>query len=94
LSDLELTPTIRDLQQQLERVRQRELDKTFAQLQTLGPEERQAIDACTGAIIKKILHRPIAVLKERRHDMSGEQYLDAVRMLFGLDGETEDEDQT
>ncbi len=93
LSDLELTPTIRDLQQQLERVRQQEMDKTFGQLQTLGPEERQAIDACTGAIIKKILHRPIAILKERRHDMSGEQYLDAVRMLFGLDGETEDKDQ-
>lgn len=93
LSDLELTPTIRDLQQQLERVRQRELDKTFSQLQTLGPEERQAIEACTGAIVKKILHRPISVLKERRHDMSGEQYLDAVRMLFGLDGETEDNDQ-
>ncbi|OEU61208.1 MAG: glutamyl-tRNA reductase [Desulfuromonadales bacterium C00003094] len=94
LNDLELTPTIRDLQQRLEGVRLRELDKTFAQLQNLEPEERQAIEACTGAIIKKILHQPIAVLKERRHDMSGEQYLDAVRILFGLDGETEDEDQT
>lgn len=92
LNDLELTPTIRDLQRQLEGVRQRELAKTFAQLQTLGPEERQAIDACTGAIIKKILHRPIAVLKERRHDMSGEQYLDAIRMLFDLDEQTEEED--
>lgn len=92
LSELELTPTIRELQQQLEGVRQRELKKTFAQLQNLGPEERQAIEACTGAIIKKILHRPIAVLKERRHDMSGEQYLDAVRMLFGLDGKVEDQD--
>lgn len=92
LRDLELTPTIRDLQQQLEEIRLRELDKTFAQLQNLGPKERQAIEACTGAIIKKILHRPIAVLKERRHDMTGEQYLDTVRMLFGLEGEAEDED--
>jgi glutamyl-tRNA reductase len=94
LSDLELTPTIRDLQQQLEGIRRLELDKTFSQLHNLDSAERQAIEACTGAIIKKILHRPIAVLKERRHDMSGEQYLDATRMLFGLDGGSEDEDQS
>jgi len=92
LTELELTPTIRDLQQHLETIRRQELDKTFAQLRTLGPEERQAIEACTGAMLKKILHRPVAVLKERRQDMTGELYLDAARTLFGLDSES-DEDQ-
>jgi len=90
LNDLELTPTIRELQQHLEDIRRRELEKTFAQLNGLGTKERQALEACTGAMIKKILHQPIAVLKERRQDMTGEQYLDAARVLFGLDGPTDD----
>lgn len=92
LRNLELTPTIRDLRQQFEAVRLRELDKTFAQLPNLGAAEKQAIEACTSALIKKILHRPVTVLKQRHHDMSGEHYLDAVRMLFGLDNEPRDKD--
>ncbi|MEZ4483626.1 MAG: glutamyl-tRNA reductase [Syntrophotaleaceae bacterium] len=92
LTELELAPTIRELQQHLDNIRRQELDKTFAQVKTLGPEERQAIEACTGAMIKKILHQPVTVLKQRRQDMTGELYLDAARTLFGLDNEIDRDD--
>jgi len=38
----------------------------------------------TNAIVNKILHRPIAVLKRTQNETSGENYIDAVRELFDL----------
>ncbi len=92
LGNLELTPTIRDLRRHCEAIRRRELDKTFARQPGLGSEERLALEACTEAMIRKILHRPLTLIKERRHDGSNEPYLDALRTLFGLDDRPEDED--
>jgi glutamyl-tRNA reductase len=85
LANLEVTPTIVDLRQHLEDIRRNELAKTLAQLKQLGPKEREAIDTLTTAIVKKILHRPITVLKNSRNDIAGEQYLETVRRLFDLD---------
>ncbi|MEZ4600702.1 MAG: glutamyl-tRNA reductase [Syntrophotaleaceae bacterium] len=85
LAGLEIAPTIAALRHRLEDIRRGELEKTLAQLKDLGPREREAIDSLTAAIVKKILHQPITVLKKSQNDMEGEQYLEAVRKLFDLD---------
>jgi len=84
LSSLEVVPTIVSLRQRLEEIRRGELEKTFASLKELGPKERKSIEALTAAIVNKVLHQPITVLKRTQNDDSGENYVDAVRALFDL----------
>jgi glutamyl-tRNA reductase len=89
LSGLEAVPTIVALREKVEGIRKAELEKTLAALRTLGPQEREAVDAMTSAIVNKILHAPLTRLKD--HDARREAfYLAAVRQLFGI-AEPEDE---
>lgn len=98
LATLDVVPTIVSLRRHLEEIRQGEVEKTFASLKELGSKERKAIEAMSAAIINKVLHQPITVLKAAQNDALGDTYVDAVRNLFGLqapnpDGELETLDQ-
>jgi glutamyl-tRNA reductase len=42
------------------------------------------LEAMTSAIINKILHDPLTLLKQRNEEAMAELYLDALRALFGL----------
>lgn len=84
LAALEVVPTIVSLRSRLEDIRLGELEKTFSSLKELGPKERRAIEAMSAAIVNKILHQPITVLKMAQNDVSGDGYVDAVRTLFDL----------
>jgi glutamyl-tRNA reductase len=77
---LEVLPTIAALRQQAETSRRSELERTLKRLD-LTPEEERRIEAMTSAIVKKILHKPIAHLKTNGN---GHHYSDAVRALFEL----------
>ena len=46
-----------------------------------------------GAIINKILHKPTAILKNSQNDMSGEDYVDAIRTLFDLPAPSTDDQE-
>jgi glutamyl-tRNA reductase len=94
LAGLEVTPTIASLRHRLEDIRRTEMSKTLGQLKHLGPKEREAIDALTSAIVKKILHQPITVLKKSQNEMAGEQYLETVRKLFDLELPNDDGENT
>jgi glutamyl-tRNA reductase len=85
LATLEVKPTIVSLRQKLEEIRRSELDKTLRNLKDLDEQERRSIEALTAAIVNKILHPPIAALKQSQNGASGESYVDAVRALFALD---------
>jgi glutamyl-tRNA reductase len=73
------------LRNKLEEVRRGELSKTFTNLKDLGDRERKAIEALTSAIVNKVLHQPITILKQSQNGMIGENYVDAVRVLFDLE---------
>jgi glutamyl-tRNA reductase len=60
---LNATPAIVSVQQSLEELRQRELERHAAQIARLGPEERKAVDDITRSIVKKMLHGPLTALK-------------------------------
>jgi glutamyl-tRNA reductase len=79
---LDVIPTIAALREHAERVRRVELDKTLSRLPDLSPEEQARVEAMTCAIVKKILHQPIARLKSEGGN--GEQYVAALRDLFAL----------
>jgi glutamyl-tRNA reductase len=85
LGTLDVVPTIVSLRGRMEEIRRGELEKTFSNLKDLDKRERKAIEALTGAIINKVLHQPMTVLKQSQNDPSGDNYVDAVRVLFGLE---------
>ncbi|MCD6527445.1 MAG: glutamyl-tRNA reductase [Desulfuromonas sp.] len=85
MAGLEVVPTIVALRQQIDGLRQNELDKTFANLKHLSDKDRKAITAMSSALINKILHPPTRVLKQAQQDANAQQYVDALQTLFDLE---------
>src|SRR5512136_333951 len=85
LSSLEVTPAIVALRSKFEETRQAELEKTLANWKDLTPEERKRLEACTSAIINKLLHQPTSVLKRTGQGGRTDLYVDALRQLFELE---------
>ena len=83
----EAAPTIIALQRETEAVRQRELKKAMRKLPGLAPNQVEIVEAMSRSIARKLLHRPIASLKEGASDGA---YLETVRRLFTLPPDGED----
>ncbi len=79
---LDVIPTISALRHHAEQVRRAELDRTLGRLPDLSPDEKARVEAMSRAIVKKILHQPIARLKSEGSD--GDLYVAALRDLFDL----------
>ena len=85
METLEAVPTIVSLREQAEAVRRKELEELRSKLRTLSPEEEEAVNALTTALVNKILHAPITELKRRAASEDAPTYLRVARSLFGLD---------
>lgn len=80
----EVVPAIAALRSHAEAIRDEEVRRTLGRLD-LTDTERARIEAMSKAIVKKLLHRPLVYMKERR---DGNGTVETVRALFGLeDGE-------
>jgi glutamyl-tRNA reductase len=88
LSALEVTPAIIALRSRCEEIRKAELARTIAAWKDIRPEDEKRLEALTGAIIGKLLHNPINVLKQNRQGNRNDLYVDALRQLFDLKTET------
>lgn len=93
LRTLEVTPTIRALRERFDGIRKGEMEKT---LKSFGGEltdkQRRSLEAMGQAIVNKILHEPTVYLKRLADEPELEFSVDAVRRLFGLP-EDENEEQ-
>jgi glutamyl-tRNA reductase len=78
---LRVVPTITALRERAESIRRAELQRSFGRLPDLTPEQKARIEAMTAAMINKLLHHPIRVLKQPE---AGEQYASIVHELFDL----------
>jgi glutamyl-tRNA reductase len=81
---LDITPTIVALRTKFDDIRKRELDKTLSLHPDFTDKEKKSLDSLTSAIINKILHEPLTVLKRSTEDSHGDAYLDALQGLFQL----------
>lgn len=81
---LDVTPTIVALRKKFEEIRRKELEKTLSLHPDLSEKERKSLEALTSAIINKILHTPITLLKQTNEEAMADLYLDALHALFGL----------
>ncbi len=81
---LDVTPTIVALRKKFEEIRKKELEKTLSLHPNLSDKEKKSLEALTSAIINKILHTPITLLKQTHEEAVADLYLDALNALFGL----------
>lgn len=76
---LDVVPVIAALRQRAESIRRHELERALARLPDLDEESRRRIEAMTAAIVKKMLDRPIARLK---NGADRGLYMEALQDLF------------
>ena len=75
-------PAISALTRRAEEMRRRELEKTLARVPELDAAARERIDALTQSLVRKLLHEPVAYLRDSAEDPSVALLL---REAFGLD---------
>jgi glutamyl-tRNA reductase len=80
----EVAPTIVSLQEQLEQIRNAEIERTRRKLGPLTPEQEEALESLTRGIINKIAHGPISELRRHAGRPDGVQIIDAIRQVFHL----------
>lgn len=81
---LAVVPTIVALRGKLEGIVRGEFERSAHWLGGLSAEERSRIEGLTASVVNKILHDPIAGLKEESVERDELPYVAAVRRLFRL----------
>src|SRR5574337_720958 len=85
---LDAVPTIVDLREKVEDIRKRELEKTLGGLNGINEDQRRAVEAMSQAIVNKLLHAPLVVLKQAASTPGeGDSTIAVARRLFNLDKE-------
>ncbi|PIE71843.1 MAG: glutamyl-tRNA reductase [Deltaproteobacteria bacterium] len=82
---LNVVPTIIDLRGKLKAIMDAELARTLAG-SVPDPEGVEAFSRMGDAVVRKIMHDPIRILKESGSHRNASAYLNALRVLFNLDG--------
>ena len=85
VSALDLVPTIAALSEKAERIRRKEVEKAFSLMRAaVSEKQKQAVEAMSKAIVKKLLHHPISELKSAEKQQGGAWLLEALQQLFFL----------
>ena len=80
----EVTPTIVNLQEQLEEIRVSEVAKALRRMPGLTEEQRQQIEGMTRSIVNKIAHGPISELRRHANEPEGGSAIEVIRKVFHL----------
>ncbi len=86
MAALGVAPTIADLRDRAERIREAEVQKALRKLGTLDPAAQRAVEALSVALVNKLLHAPTVELKRHATDT---RFTQAARTLFGLQPDVE-----
>jgi glutamyl-tRNA reductase len=80
-----LAPTIVGLQQYLETIRTGEISRMRSRLGPMTPEQEEAIDALTRAMMNKVAHVPISELRRHAGTEHHHHFVDVIRRIFRVD---------
>jgi glutamyl-tRNA reductase len=84
----EIAPTVVLLRETVEKVRREEIERHRKLLRDLPSEQQEAmlaiLDQVTQAMMNKILHHPIALMKEVAGDPQGSDFVETVRRIFNI----------
>ncbi len=87
LDSIKVFPTIIDLKNKFESIKDVELAKALNKLENLSPEEKKAVEKLASSIIGKIIHNPIDKLKKESSSYEGAVYSEVLKKLFDIDNE-------
>jgi glutamyl-tRNA reductase len=89
LKGLEVVPTISALTSKAEALRLAETERTLKDLSDLTPDQAEAIDRLTRALVKKMLHDPILFIKggDHRSNLTHRDHMALIRRVFNLGDE-------
>jgi len=91
LASLSVVDTISDLRLHADALRQQELARALKQLSpSLSDRELAAVQELTTRLMNKLLHTPMLRLKDAAATGQGHMYAEAMRYLFGLEGQNEE----
>ena len=85
VKELEAVPTIVSLRNKADGIVKMEMIKAQSWLAKLENGNREKVDALVNGIVNKILHAPMAVMKEESTGNNSQDMVVAVRQLFRLD---------
>jgi glutamyl-tRNA reductase len=80
----EVAPAIVSIQEQLEQIRQAEIDRMRRKYGPLTKDQEEAWEALTRGIINKIAHLPISELRRQAANPDGAHLVEAIRRVFHL----------
>lgn len=84
LASREVTPAIVAIEQRLSRIREEESERFHSRLASLTPEQREAVDSLTQAMMNKVLHGPVTELKNVASHPERGALVQMVRKIFGV----------
>ncbi len=85
LKSLETVPMIRSIQQQMEQQRAEEVEKALRYMKDFEPEQLQAVERFSKALMKRYMHPTLRTLKTLPDDIEGDLLMGAATRLFDLD---------
>jgi glutamyl-tRNA reductase len=80
----DVVPTIVDLRQHLDLIREAELEWAMHKLEHLSEQERGVVLAFSRRLVNKILHQPTVRLKQQSNGRQAYHHTEAIRDLFGI----------
>jgi len=84
LRSIDVVPTIVELREKAEAIRQGEIERAMPKLGDLTEKQARQIEALTQGIVNKLLHTPLMALKKSAGDPESSGYVESARVLFGL----------
>lgn len=79
-----IKPLIVGMRQKAEAIRQAEMEKTLRYLGDIDPQAMEHIQHFSRSLINKLLHEPTVRLRQAALEDEADEYVGAVRDLFGL----------
>ena len=84
VSESEISATLDSLRERFEAVRRGEIQRVRGRLRNLSPDQENAIDSLSHALIERVLKAPMAMLKNASAGNQAVFVLAMVRRLFNL----------
>jgi glutamyl-tRNA reductase len=84
VSESEISTTLVSLQERFEAVRRGEIRRVRGRLGNLSPDQKNAIDSLSHALIERVLQGPMAMLKNLSAGNQTVSVVETVRRIFNL----------
>jgi len=83
-SESEISETLVSLRERFEAVRLAEIQRVRGRLGNLSPDQKNAIDSLSHALIERVLKVPVAMLRNASTGNQAAFVLETVRRIFNL----------